>query len=598
MSICTITATFLNSGGFVLPGTLRITLDAPITIDGTLYTLEPQLYSIDPTTGSVSFDLYESETSQVTYHIQCYRETDLALDFENLNPLNGYDFHAIVPNQSTASLDDLMPVPLMTDILPSGIRKIAQIIATTPEYSANLQYVQPRGVYDNSAVYVSGDLVTFDGGSFIWVNSVQGNSIPPLETNADWQVISLRGEPGSGVGGIDEPFDAALWQGKLEPPSRNSLSGVIIDRNNPMAYPGHLAGVPVSGISDEAIPTNVYLKENFAQLDSPALTGTPTAVTQPVPDPSNSIATGQHVLNAIKVSGYEPIIGEVKHCIVNTNDNLYTDQRGFKYYQPDGTPLGSASSAAIIKDDRLEAFFKLLVDMGFLNTSGWNLLTSAGGSVSLASQVGVRTSQQLWDEGYSIVPPNMTGRTIKGIAKNAPVGISSNILGQRVGTETKALTTSHLPSHNHTIPGHTHTISNHTHAVGNHTHSISSHTHTMPTHRHSMNHGHGNQSPVGHVGTSSAFAYTFSSGNVRWEAGHTIINNYSGYTGYTDPGNTHGSGTLTTNSRGAQTTTGSGTLTTNNSGTLTTNNNGNGSSFSIEQPSIALTMLIYTGVRD
>ena len=597
MSICTITATFLNSGGFVLPGTLRITLDAPITIDGTLYTLEPQLYSIDPTTGSVSFDLYESETSQVTYHIQCYRETDLALDFENLNPLNGYDFHAIVPNQSTAFLDDLMPVPLMTDILPSGIRRIAQIIATTPEYSANLQYVQPRGVYDNGAVYVSGDLVTYDGGSFIWINSTQGNSIPPLETNTDWQVISLRGEPGSGVGGIDEPFDAMLWQSKLEPPSRNSLSGVIIDRNNPTAYPGHLAGMSVSSVGDEAIPTNVYLKENFAQLDSPALTGTPTAVTKPAPDPSNNIATGQHVLNAINVSGYEPIIGEVRHCIVNTNDNLYTDQRGFKYYQPDGTSLGSASSAATIKDDRLEAFFKLLVDMGFLNTSGWNLLTSVGGSISLASQVGVRTSQQLWDGNYSIVPPNMTGRVIKGVAKDAPVGISSNTLGQYDGTETIALTITHLPKHTHSVPSHTHDISSHTHTVGNHSHSIASHTHTMPSHRHTMNHNHKVSAPAGYGGSKPEWGFSYVN-NHKWRKDLTIAKAYDGNTGSTDPGDTRGSGTLYTNSTGAQTTSGSGELTAKDSGSLKTSNKGDGSSFSIEQPSIALTMLIYTGVRD
>lgn len=75
-------------------------------------------------------------------------------------------------------------------------------------------------------------------------------------------------------------------------------------------------------------------------------------------------------------------------------------------------------------------------------------------------------------------------------------------VGSTGGAETVTLTTSHLPSHSHTVTksgkalhthtvrsvSHTHTVPGHSHKVtiSAHSHSIGSHTHAIPTHRHDV----------------------------------------------------------------------------------------------------------------
>jgi len=52
----------------------------------------------------------------------------------------------------------------------------------------------PRGVYDPTATYAVGDLTSFGGGAFVWINPTPGNTQPPDPSN--WMVMGQKGDQG------------------------------------------------------------------------------------------------------------------------------------------------------------------------------------------------------------------------------------------------------------------------------------------------------------------------------------------------------------------------------------------------------------------
>lgn len=146
--------------------------------------------------------------------------------------------------------------------------------------------------------------------------------------------------------------------------------------------------------------------------------------------------------------------------------------------------------------------------------------------------------------------PDLRGRFI--IGRNPTTGQPYNVLGQRSGSTTAALTAGNLPPHAHSMT-HGHTM-NHAHSMDhahtmNHTHTME-HSHSM-SHTHSMNHGHSatsttidtNHSHTGVTTSDGSHAHIYSAPAAselnRVDGGSTVLSNVFTNVGIGGGGHSH-----------------------------------------------------------
>lgn len=276
-----ITGTIKGSGGDLLDGKLVYVLNYPIIDSGTIpksyHILEPDEYIVS--LGAVNLSLQESETAKVTYNFKFYL-SDGAGGYET-DPL--FEFNAQIPNVASVEFTDLLPTDITPDILETSRYSIARILATTEEYAETLRGgPNPEGEFDVAVYYRLDDMVSYDGGSYVYVypEPTAGNYPPnyPTLSNTYWQAVALRGNTGTGTDGNDTAYDPTAWDGQTDAPSRNAVRDVI-----------------------ETLATKTELADK-ASLSNPALTGTPTTSTPPAGDASSRIPTTQWVADS-----YAPI---------------------------------------------------------------------------------------------------------------------------------------------------------------------------------------------------------------------------------------------------------------------------------------------------
>jgi hypothetical protein len=286
----TITGVLKDSGGVVYGAELTITLDAPLIEGAALLTRKPKIVEI-PNTGVIDFELPESETSQITYYFELKDENgDLVLP----------GFHAIVPNLEEVNFWELYPVSALTDLLPAGLRRLAQIIATNPTYADAIKSFRPEGEFDADTFYGKGSLVEFGGGSYLYVADTLTKGKQPTLYNGSvpgneiyWQTIATQGAS-SGLAPQNDVFNRANWIGNFQAPTKSSLAQVILDYTNPMAANAWNKS-NVNQFSGLELLTLTDLLAHFVVRNSPNLTGDPTAPTKGVGDATDSIATCKHV---------------------------------------------------------------------------------------------------------------------------------------------------------------------------------------------------------------------------------------------------------------------------------------------------------------
>lgn len=291
-----ITGIVKDSGGAVFEAELTITLDAPLLDGDSLLTKKPKVVDI-PDTGVIDFELPESETSQITYKFDL---RDSAGDYV-VPP-----FHAIVPNVETVNFWELYPVSAVTDLLPAGLRRLAQIIATNPTYADALKGFRAEGDYDPDQFYSKGSLVTFSGGSFLYVaESIEKGRTPTLYNGSVsgnpvyWQTLAVKGDS-SGLAPESDSFDRVLWTGNTQAPTKNSLAGALVDRNEPLAVEAWNKA-SIDDFDGLELLTLLDLVDHFAPLIDADLQGDAKAQTKGVGDATRSIATCAHVKNSIDV---------------------------------------------------------------------------------------------------------------------------------------------------------------------------------------------------------------------------------------------------------------------------------------------------------
>ena len=399
---CLITGKFDDSGSFPINGKVVVTLDAPLTAtDKTVHLPIPQEYPFN--NGEFSFTLESSEAQQITYFFEVYNQLeDLSYPVDSI-----YSFHSVVPVVTEINFRDLIPSQISTDQLPSNIRRLLQLIVLDPNYSNLLRWGSPAGFYSPSTPYVYGDIVTYDGSSYLCINENGAlGYTPSIVANEYWQPLGIRGEPGTGTGGNDTPFSFAAWTSQTDAPTRNTLANALIDRNNPRVVdlsddidfdtlPDDKL-VPAKYLRDNLINRNnprvidlsddidldtlpddklvpaKYLKDKFAPLDSPILTGNPLAPTKGINDGTDSIATCAYVKNNIDYLTTPRMVGEMVQIMLTRSQLpqgqlIYEDPSSgwlYHYITPaePGSPINeignSQSNASTLARDDLFPYFE------------------------------------------------------------------------------------------------------------------------------------------------------------------------------------------------------------------------------------------------
>lgn len=316
----TITGTIVDSGGQALTGRLIVKLDAPLVDTSTEpYTTHlPATREFAITNGAVNLTLLQTQTSGITYHfifntyeiIELFYLVDGAL-YSGPNHLHTdgayytgnthtadsvllnretreqstthINFHAVVPNVLTEDFASLLPTGVTTDLLDTAAQRIANILVNNLDYAEALRGgPRPRGEFDPDTYYKLDDQVSHDGSSYTWINESPAKGVYPPNITY-WQVNALKGDTGTGTAGNNTAYDATTWDGQLDAPSRNAVRDVI-----------------------ELLATKAALNLK-ADINSPVLTGIPSAPTPATGNRGTQIATTGFVGAEINLLGTVPV---------------------------------------------------------------------------------------------------------------------------------------------------------------------------------------------------------------------------------------------------------------------------------------------------
>lgn len=208
--------------GTPLVGKLVITSDRPrssTAIAGA--TVVPSTRTINITAGTFSVTLEPTSLEGVTYKFELYENQGSPV-VPVLVP--GCPFWAQIPNEPTVSWDEIFnQTGEALDRLDSSIAAVSARIINSGGFWNTLlgEAFNNRGLYSVSATYTRGDLVLHNGSSYLYTfpSGTEGNT-PPNATF--WQPLAVKGDPGTGTGGNNDPFGIS-WDGQLDAPTRNAV---------------------------------------------------------------------------------------------------------------------------------------------------------------------------------------------------------------------------------------------------------------------------------------------------------------------------------------------------------------------------------------
>lgn len=335
-----------DSGGANLDGRLTVTLDGQIidttTIPDSLLTPKPAIYTI--TSGVVDINLLESETKRLTYRFVFETsETTLIYYLQNGVVYDGpknytagqwwtggtfvsgtsqllteeedtkftthFDFRAIVPNQPSVEFGSLVPTGLTTDILDTGIARLAEVLTNDVDYIEALRG-GPRwkGVYSSTTFYQQDDAVSYGGSTWVWIDPDPASGVTPALNEPRWFLAAQKGDAG-GTGGQDTPYDANGWNGQTWAPSANAIRDKIetlaststlstyAPLNSPVFTGQPSSPTPLAADNSTQISTTAWVRGYAAPIDSPTFTGNPACTTPPLNSNSGRLATTAWVVS-------------------------------------------------------------------------------------------------------------------------------------------------------------------------------------------------------------------------------------------------------------------------------------------------------------
>lgn len=387
MTATQITCDFGDSSGNPLVGYVRVTLDSPL--DNATTEFEPVSSTTNLVAGACTLNLAPSDTAGVTYKFEV-RSTANGTDVAARVP-----FHAIVPASAT-------PIPFVsltpTGVSLAGLENSLSAI-TNRLYNSSTFWAQVRtnlfsvqGTYNGTVTYSQGMIVYYQGGSYLYTNTVAGAGHAPTVggSNAYWQIIAAQGSTGSGNVGDDSPYDPTGWDGSLQSPSKNAVR----DKIETLATQAQLSGLLVN-----------------ATLTAPVLAADPVATDRTSKIPSTTWV--QNLVDTIRAQ-----LLPVGICATFPATAVPS------YWVPlDGRTLNRTTYAAL---------FAIL-----------------GTAFNTGGEAGTVFRLPDWRGRVVVGMDNISA--VQGAAGRI-AGAWASTLGGNAGEENHVLTTPEMPSHSHTPP--------------------------------------------------------------------------------------------------------------------------------------------------
>lgn len=262
MATTTINCDFRDAVGVPLAGYIVVGTGSWLMKDGSTKSVTTLPGRVEFTDGSCTLGLETSEIEQVTYSFEVYHYDEvITSDPETGEPVITVSdfplvpkFYARVPSSPTPiSFNALTKQSgVSRDNIDTAISAIVRRLYNEDIFWARLQenLFVSKGYYEPEAWYTRGDVITWDGGSYLYYFNERAQGVLPSE-GTHWQKLADRGLTGAGTTGNDAPFDAG-WDGQTDAPSRNAV---------------------YDALQQYALQSTV---SGFAPLNSPVFTGTPT----------------------------------------------------------------------------------------------------------------------------------------------------------------------------------------------------------------------------------------------------------------------------------------------------------------------------------
>jgi hypothetical protein len=255
-----------DSGGAGLTGHLKVILDSPLSAGSKTLVLKAHSFPvIDGNLDEADIELEPSASSQTTYRLMFYTSV-------GLTELVWLDFHCIIPQVASVAITQLLPTGVVSETLDTSIIRLADLISTDAYYSSKVTPLKFRGLWRDDSLYYRGDVVEYDGSSYIYRLIEPGQNKLPTN-DAFWQVLAGRGLTGIGTGGNASNYGIS-WQDKTDSPSRGAIYNLV---ESTLVKQGTVAG--------------------FAPIDSPTLTGVPSTPTADSDNATSQIASTAFVAN-------------------------------------------------------------------------------------------------------------------------------------------------------------------------------------------------------------------------------------------------------------------------------------------------------------
>jgi hypothetical protein len=345
-----IVGTVNDSAGVGLTGYLRVRLDSPLSAGSKTLVLFAKVFTVidgDLTSANIVLE----PSGEVSYRLTFYTVSD---SIETV----WLDFHALLPAVSEVAITDITPTGVVRESVDTSLIRLADLLSTNAYYASKLNALNFVGTYRPDVLYYRGDVVELDGASYVYrlATPTIGKSVEDIQF---WQLLASRGAAGVGTAGNDTAYGVS-WDGAMDAPSRGSLrnfiqssvalksevsglaqlaspnfSGVptaptasLTDSTSQLANTQWvnnyalpklnpvLAASPNVGSRTKSIATTEWVGNEisaaggfggggtidlsgYAQLASPAFTGTPTAPNKAVSDSSNALATTRFVTDKL-----------------------------------------------------------------------------------------------------------------------------------------------------------------------------------------------------------------------------------------------------------------------------------------------------------
>ncbi|MFB2876861.1 phage tail protein [Floridanema aerugineum] len=397
-----------DSSGQPLNGAIRVTLDYSVGNQGTGKMFVSVPVEVPLVNGQATLNLEQTEGSKVSYLFEILQNTEVnetaedgTITTKTVLVAVGEPFHAVVPDSGTPiRLTDLMPTGITRDALAAAIVTITRRLYNETMFWSALQeqIFRSKGEYQADRQYRLGDVVSYAGSSYFCRSAIAVSGVTPTSPSTVWQLLAHKGDTGAGTTGVDLPYDATQWDGRIDAPSMNALRDII-----------------------ETLARKTDIPSDRAPINSPSFSGLPT-----VPSPPAGNSSG---------------------LIANTG-----------WVQGELAPLKNAPAPVTIPIGTIIAFAGTTIPAKWLRCDG--SMIDKTKYAQLYSAIGTTYGYDSDYPQYFKIP-DLRGKTtigrnysetITGNPWTAYVSDSwATTLGGVGGAATVTLTTNEMPAHNHTL---------------------------------------------------------------------------------------------------------------------------------------------------